>query len=299
MSKPEEQELAEAKLLLHKYDMPYGRLTRLGGNVNVLWHVGDTPYLLRVSKVNDDAQNLSNGLQVATLLSQRGVPFAAPAYPLVWQVDTEDGPVRATLWFYEEVMSKPPSYFEFGELVRRFQEDGTRALEVSGLLLPDVLSVEDLRYSIDQLREFELASASEYKLLASWLPRLGRTAAHYKDAPRVLTHDDLWPANLLNTHERGLLLCDPDNLSRGPAEYDLAFIARLFEEKAISRRQVGDFERGYGGKIPDINSAWRLALFHRFRSVTHMMERRAWDPQMAVRLKAELPLWERKKGPQP
>jgi hypothetical protein len=243
---------------------------------------------------------LQLGVQIANRLIQAGVKFVTPAFPLDIQAATKAGiEARGTLWFYEEVTAEKTDYLQFGQLAKQLQTTGTEALTSAGLVIPDVLSSASLKELLDSLKESDKITDAEYALLKAWVPRIEKGVAKFEGSNQVLSHDDLWAKNTLMTPDRGLLLCDPDNFGWGIAEYDLAFISRGRENGSISKEELQQFEAGYGGRVPDINTAWKLALFHRFRWVCHLMTRRDWDVLAQKKLAAELPLWNRKKGPQP
>ena len=288
----------DAHRLLRKYDLLYDGLTHLSTGQNTTWRVEGTPYLLRVAPESTSGAALMLNYQLANILNHSHVGFVSPAFPLAWQVMDDTRPVRGTLWFYEAPTGEALDYHALGKLVRAMQEHGTAAVRGSSLQLPHALDVETIETTLLELREYDILSVPEFTTLAGWLPRLARTTAAFRSASTVLVHDDLWPKNMLMT-DRGLLLCDPDNMGWGPTEYDLAFLARALESKVITRSDVSAFERGYGGRIPDINTAWRLALFHRLRWVCCLAERRTWDKAAGVKLAAELALWQRRRGPQP
>jgi aminoglycoside phosphotransferase (APT) family kinase protein len=294
---------SDAELLLKKLDLPYEGLSPLKGQEegkNSSWRVEGTEFMLRVAPENVTGDSVLVPLQAAVHLQQAGLHFVTPAYPTVLSQVTGDGRrVNGGLWFYEETVSKRLDYRQLGQIVRQLQTTGTDAIRAAGLMLPQALDIEELRRDLELLKGWQAVTKEEYSLLAGWLPRIERGAARLPKAPDVLVHDDLWPKNLIMTEHRGLVLCDPDNLSWGRPEYDLAFIARALQQKLISRGQVEAFEQGYGGKIPDVTTAWRLALFHRFRWLCRLLERRDTDETAAAKVKAELPLWRRRRGPQP
>lgn len=290
----------QAAALLRKYHIQHGALELLGGGTNTSWRALDTPYVVRVAAESVDNGLLQVGLRAATVFQAAGVRFVNPAFPFVIQTaDAHGAEVRGTLWFYEQATGEPTDYRQLGEVVRELQEVGSASMEGASVSLPDALSVSELQRELDDLFEQQFIDAATYELLDAWLPRIERGAAKLGPAKQVLVHDDLWAKNTIMTEERGLVLCDPDNLAWGRPEYDLAFISRGREAGRISREEVRAFEEGYKGRIPDLNTAWRMALFHRFRWVCHMIERQGESSELDQRLAGELALWRTKRGPQP
>lgn len=289
-----------ASALLRKYDIPYTTMRLLGGGTNTSWHVEGTPYVVRVADESVDNGMLQIGLQTAVALQRTKVRFVEPAFPLVIQTQTKDGrEVRGSIWFYDEPGGEETDYRGLGKLVRRLQEEGSEAVKAAGVQLPQAMSIPELKAELADLRKAGLIDFASHQLLASWIPRIQRAASRLPESKQVLVHDDLWAKNAIMTRDRGLVLCDPDNFSWGRADYDLAFISRGREAGVISREQVRAFEEGYGARVPDINTAWRLAMFHRFRWVCHLAARAQTNPESAKKLAAEIELWRRKRGPQP
>lgn len=291
-------ELASA--LLRKYNIPHTTMRLLGGGTNTSWHAEGTPYMIRVADESIDNAMLQAGLQASTVLQRTKVRFVSPAFPFVIQTETNDGRLaRGTIWFYEESNGTSTDYRQFGKVVRSLQEEGSEAIRTAGVQLPHSMSVSELKTHLRELREAGLIDFASHQLLASWIPRIQRAASRLPEAKEVLVHDDLWAKNTIMSNERGLVLCDPDNFSWGRADYDLAFITRGRESGAISREEARAFENGYGGHLPDISTAWRMAMFHRFRWVCHLAARAQTSSAAATKLAAELELWRRKRGPQP
>jgi aminoglycoside phosphotransferase (APT) family kinase protein len=301
LAQPDSQNVSElASALLRKYDIPHTTMRLLGTGTNTSWHAEGTPYVVRVADESVDNGMLQLGLQASVALQRTKVRFVTPAFPFVIQTETKSGQqARGTIWFYEESTGKPTDYRLLGQLVRDLQEEGTEAVKLAGVQLPDAMNINELKAELAELRKERLIDFASHQVLASWIPRIQRGASRLPESKRVLVHDDLWEVNTIMTSNRGLVLCDPDNLSWGRADYDLAFITRGREAGKISKEQVRAFEDGYGGHIPDINTAWRMAMFHRFRWVCRLAARAQTKPEAAKRLADELELWRRKRGPQP
>jgi Ser/Thr protein kinase RdoA (MazF antagonist) len=277
----------QALLLAAAAGVPSRTARRLGSSTNVVWHLPDTAHVLRIAAAETPAGAVTFHLALAAALAAAGVPFARPALP---------GPVTAagmtaSLWHYDEP-SGMLNYTQFGAATRALHTLGTAAIAASPLAgaVPHVLDADAITARLDHLEHTGRTTPAETAHLRRSVDHFRQDMAALPPAPSVLVHDDLWPKNAVQT-AGGVLLIDPDNISWGPAQTDLAFITRAIAAGDLTAADGHAFEAGYGAPLPSPAAADSISRGHRLRWVCTLLGRREWHPTAAADLVEELPRW--------
>jgi len=289
----------QVQLLANTLGLASTGLTRLISGTNSVWLLDGVGVVLRVAGPDVEQRHLISQVWHARALIEAGAPFVAPT---VGPQPVTAGGLHATVWAHV-----PPTgavdFASFGRAARALHsaEAAARVAAVSrryGTEMPDALDAAALEVRIGALATSGVATVEQLRVLAPWPARMATQVAALPAAPRCVVHDDLYAKNVIQS-AAGAVLSDPDNLAWGRPDYDLAFVTRAAQAGSITAAEADAFASGYGSALPDVDTAWVLARFHRLRWVCLLLERARWMPSAAAVLAREIPAWANPNGPQP
>ena len=261
-------------------DDPELHLLRFGNNA--VFRV-DRRYVIRVARPTKPPKTTRREVEVATALAAADVPVVRLAQ-LPFEQPLEGNGSRATLWEYLP-SGGPPSYQQFGQLVREFH-DRTAALE---LPVPDWKPLATARQRLDVLAEHY--SPDDMSLLEEWYSRIDAQLEQLKPAlPRGIIHGQAERGNAL-VHDGRSVFLDFERVCRGPREWDLIDTAVSTIRFNQPRDNYQDFADAYGYDVlawegfPILRRVWEL------RATTWLMQAATHSPERAAEAQVRIATW--------
>lgn len=232
------------KTALIKWELPYDteyELVRLGSNA--IYKLKDYNYVVRISKPDLNIDILELRHQFIEELGQTG-------FPLIRMV--KDYPrlvlsgCHVVAWHYEYDMRKNVDWIEFGELIKRFQSESNDLLKKSDLNLPKHNPFQKVRERLSYIKERDLLEEADLKYFFSQCERLEKLYADYVPVLGMSAiHGDAHTGNVITT-DKGLVLCDFDEIAIGPKEYDLVPAASIITRFNIDMKNFEKLSEVYG-----------------------------------------------------
>ncbi len=263
---------AAASALARRIGLPSGTQVILSSRGNLLVHLAPAPVVARVATLTARSRRdpfawLAREVAVASYCASRDGPVVPPFR------GADPGPYRQqgfaiSLWEYVPAADRRPEPPQVGAALARLH----RAARDCPADLGDLLPARDLiTEGIEALEREEVVDRATVVALRSAHRDVLARLAGAGGQPIVL-HGDAHAGNLVTDGTHGWLWIDLEETSRGPAEWDLAVLARHSGDHAA------DALRGYAGEagiaVPDADA---LAPFDRAR----LLEGAVWTLCMA------------------
>jgi aminoglycoside phosphotransferase (APT) family kinase protein len=204
----------------------------------------------RVAPMVHQAGSAELEIAVVGRLAATDCPVAALEPRVPARAYVRDGFV-VTLWtYYEPVPSGEIAPREYAHALERLHE-GMRAIDLTAPHVTD--RVEEAQRLVDDRDVTPGLADADRQLLANTLRDLGRSIVA-RGATEQLLHGEPHPWNLLSTKD-GPLFIDFENSTRGPVEYDLAWVPDDVSKRYLDADQelVGECR----GLMLAIVAAWR------------------------------------------
>ncbi|MCB9963974.1 MAG: aminoglycoside phosphotransferase family protein [Rhodospirillales bacterium] len=210
-------DILKAALLTWDIDhkTPY-ELIRIGSNM--LFKLKNLGYVVRISRPGVDLDSATKRLEFVRALNQQDFPAIrlVPEHPPLILSNC-----HVTLWHLETALSQEINWGDFGKLIKDFQEAG-QTVQVE---LPRHDPFEKIRERLDDIEERGLLEREDLAYFRAQHDRLKELYTSYKAVLKTsVIHGDAHVGNVIPT-KKGLLLCDFDEVSIGPQEYDLVMSA--------------------------------------------------------------------------
>lgn len=186
------------------------KLLRFGNNG--VFQVGHR-FVVRIARPTTPAETTRRETQVARALGAARVPVVRLAELPVEQPLTAAG-CLGTIWDY--VPGKRPTFYQFGQLVRRFHESTD---EWQRTQLPEWRPLATARQRLDELND--QYADDDVALLNTWYDRISSELDGLRPVlPRGVIHGQAEIGNAL-VHGKTPLFLDFERVSIGPREWDL------------------------------------------------------------------------------
>lgn len=263
---------AAASALARRVGLPCDTQVILSSRGNLLVHLAPAPVVARVATLSARSRRdpfawLAREVAVAGYCASRGGPVVPPLR------GTDPGPYwqhgfAISLWEYVPTADRQPEPAQVGASLARLHQAAIGCPADLGDLLP---ARDMITEGIEWLERAAVLDQATVTALRSVHREVLAGLAGAGGQPIVL-HGDAHAGNLLADAARGWLWIDLEETTRGPAEWDLAVLARNCADGAA------DALRGYadeaGVAVPD---AAALAPFDRAR----LLEGAVWTLCMA------------------
>ncbi len=235
---------------------PAGPLRRLGaGTTHAVFAVDDPAAVLIVVRPGVPEHDVAGALARAAALAALA-PVVQP-HAVLPQVQHAAGRL-VTVWERVPVRPGPLDWRQVGVAVRALHDVDPAGLP--GAPLPRADRFDGDRASVERLRSSGRLTRREAQALSTALDRLHPALSTSPTLP-VLLHGDLHAPNLL-PGPGGVVLCDLDGLSVGPADLDLGVLLDPGRPGGPAADDLARFADGYRAPVPDphrLRTAARLA----------------------------------------
>ncbi len=251
-----------AQQMLGQARLPPAGLDLLRFGNNGVFKVDDR-FVIRVARPTTPADATSREVQVAEALGAAGVPVVRLADLPVEQPLTGAG-CLGTVWDY--IAGEPPSYRQFGELVRHFHER-TDDLSID---LPEWQPLASARRRLDELEG--QYSSEDVGLLNDWYECISDELDQLLYVlPRGPIHGQAEMGNVV-VHEGTARFLDLERVCTGPREWDLidtAATVRRFNRPPTNYRE---FTEAYGFDVVRWPGFETLRRVWELRATTWLMQ---------------------------
>lgn len=259
---------------------PELHLLRFGNNA--VFQVGQR-CVIRVARPTTAPETTRREVEIATALAAADVPVVRPAQlPTEQPLEANGG--RATVWEYVP-SDGPPSYQQFGQLVRQFH-DRTAALE---LPVPSWQPLATARQRLDVLAAHY--PPDDILLLEEWYRRIEAELDELQPVlPVGVIHGQAERGNALVHHDQAVFL-DFERVSRGPREWDLIDTAVSTLRFNQPRDNYQEFANAYGYDVLDWQGFPILRRVWELRATTWLMQAAYHSSERAAEAQVRLDTW--------
>ncbi len=255
------------------------KLLRFGNNG--VFQIGDR-FVIRVARPSTPAETTRREVQIARELSAAHVPVIRLADLPVEQPLTAAG-CQGTVWDY--VPGKRPTFYQFGQLVRRFHEGTDKWLAQ----LPEWQPLVSARRRLDELAD--QYPRDDIVLLNDWYERISDELNSLRPLLQCgVIHGQAEIGNALLRGGTPLFL-DFERIAVGPREWDLIDTAVTALRFSRPHEDYQCFAEAYGFDVMTWESFDTLRRVWELRATTWLMQAASYSRRREDEVRVRIDTW--------